>query len=75
MRFVFQIKAAPGSWLDVGSAEGHGVHAVGVAIHELMKANGGTLKAGEYRSRPLDGVTQEWSRLTLSSTQHPNPES
>jgi hypothetical protein len=74
MMFVFQIEAAPGSWLNVGSAEGQGVHGAGTAIHALMKANGGTLKAGEYRCRPLDGITQEWSHLTLSSTGHPNPE-
>jgi hypothetical protein len=70
MMFRFQIEAAPGSWLNVGSAEGHGAHAAGAAIHELMKANGGTLKAGEYRCRPLDGFTQDWSRLTLRSTGH-----
>jgi hypothetical protein len=74
MKYIFQIEVAPGSWLDVGSAEGQGVHGVGTAIHELMKAHGGTLKAGEYRSRPLDGITREWSRLTLSSTGNPNPE-
>jgi hypothetical protein len=75
MMFVFQIEATSGNWLNVGSAEGDGVHGVGVAIHELMKANGGTLKAGEYRCRPLDGFTQEWSHLTLSSTGHPSSES
>jgi hypothetical protein len=75
MMFIFQIEVAPGNWLNAGSAEGGGVHGVGVAIHGLMKANGGTLKAGEYRCRPLDGVTQEWSRLTLSSTGYANPES
>ncbi|HWI95614.1 MAG TPA: hypothetical protein VNS60_06070 [Solirubrobacterales bacterium] len=75
MMFIFQIEVAPGSWLKVGSAEGHGVHATGGAIHELMMANGGTLKEGKYRYRPLYGGTQEWSHLTLSSTGHPNPES
>lgn len=75
MMFIFQIEVAPDTWLNVGSAEGHGVHGVGAAIHELMKANGGTLKAGEYRCRPVDGFTQEWSQLTLSSTGQPKPES
>ena len=75
MIFIFQFEVAPGSWLNAGSAEGHGVHATGAAIHELMKANGGTLREGEYRCRPLYGVTQEWSHLTLSSTGHPNSES
>jgi len=74
MMFRFQIEAAPGSWLDVGSAQGQGVNAVGAAVYELMQAKGGTLKAGEYRCRPLDGVTQDWSRLTLRSTGHPNLE-
>lgn len=72
MMFIFQIEAGPGSWLNIGSAEGHGAHAVGAAIHELMRANGGALKAGEYRCRPLYGVTREWTRLTLSSTGDPN---
>lgn len=75
MMFIFQIEVAPDSWLNVGSAEGQGAHGVGVALHELMKANGGSLKEGAYRCRPLDGVTQEWSHLTLSSTGHPDPES
>ena len=75
MMYLFQFEAAPGSWLSVGSAEGYGVHAAGAAIHELMKANGGKLKAGEYRCRPLDGVTHGWSRLTLRSTGYSNVES
>jgi hypothetical protein len=75
MMFIFQIEVGPGSWLNAGSAEGYGVHATGAAIHELMKTNGGTLKEGEYRCRPLYGAAQEWSYLTLSATGHPNPES
>jgi hypothetical protein len=75
MMFIFQIEVSPGSWLNVGSAEGQGVHATGAAIHELMKANGGALKEGKYRCRPLYGGTQEWSHLTLSSTGYSDPES
>lgn len=68
--FRFQIEVAPGSWRDIGSAsvEGEGVGMVGAAILELMEALGGTLEAGEYRYRPLDGVTHEWSSLTLDAT-------
>ena len=73
MMFTFQIEAAPGSWLNIGSAEGRGAHGVGTAIHELLQANGGALQAGKYRCRPLDGFTQEWSYITLSSTGHPSP--
>ena len=51
------------------------MHATGAAIHELMMTNGGTLKEGKYRCRPLYGGTQEWSHLTLSSTGYSNPES
>jgi len=53
MMFTFQIEAAPGSWLNIGSAEGRGAHGVGTAIHELLQANGGALQAGKYRCRPL----------------------
>lgn len=72
MMFTFQFEAAPGSWLNVGSAKGRGVHGVETAIHELMQANGGALQAGEYRCRPVDGFTQEWSHITLSSTGYPD---
>lgn len=68
MMYLFQIEVAPGNWLNIGSARGHGAHGVGTAIYELMKANGGTLEPGEYRCRPLDGITHEWSHLTLKSS-------
>jgi hypothetical protein len=68
MIFRFQIEIAPDSWLDFGTAQGSGLHPVGSAINELMKAKGGTLKAGRYRYRAVDGVTHDWSRLTLDST-------
>ena len=68
MIFRFQIEVAPGSWLDFGTAEGAGLHPVGSAIHELLKLNRGTLKAGHYRYRAVDGVTHDWTSLTLDST-------
>ena len=68
MMFRFQIEVAPDTWLDFGSAEGSGLNSVGSAIHELVKAKGGTLEAGRYRYRPVDGFTQDWSRLTIDST-------
>jgi hypothetical protein len=68
MIFRFQIEVAPDSWLDVGSAEGSGLHPVGSAISELVKTNGDTLKAGRYRYRAVDGTTHDWTRLTLEST-------
>jgi hypothetical protein len=67
MIFRFQIEVAPDSWLDFGSAEGSGLHSVGSAIHKLVKAKGGTLEAGTYRYRPVDGFTHDWSRLTIAS--------
>jgi hypothetical protein len=68
MMFRFQVEVAPDTWLDFGSAEGSGLNSVGSAIHELVKAKGGTLEAGKYRYRPVDGFTTEWSRLTIDST-------
>ena len=68
MIFRFQVQVAPGKWLDFGSAEGSGFHPVGTAIAALMRAKGGTLEAGRYRYRPLDGVTHDWTPLTLDSS-------
>jgi hypothetical protein len=66
--FRFQIEVAPGSWLDFGSAQGSGLYSAQSAIHELVKANGGRLRAGRYRYRAVDGFTHEWSNLTIDST-------
>jgi hypothetical protein len=68
MIFRFQVEVAPDTWLDFGSAESSGLHQAGVAITELVKSKGGTLKAGRYRYRPVDGVTHHWSRLTIDSS-------
>jgi len=76
MMFVFQIEATPGDWLNVGSAEGDGVHGVGVAIHELMKANGGTLgpastDVARLMASPRNGPT---SPSAPPGIQAPNPD-
>jgi hypothetical protein len=68
MRFRFQIEVAPGKWLDFGSAQGSGLYAAQSAIHELVKASGGRLRAGRYRYRAVDGFTHDWSSLTIDST-------
>jgi hypothetical protein len=68
MMFRFQIEVAPGRWLDFGSAQGFGLHSAQSAIHELVKANGGRLRAGSYRYRAVDGITHDWSNLTIDSS-------
>jgi hypothetical protein len=68
MMIRFQIEVAPGRWLDFGSAQGSGLYSAQSAIHELMKANGGRLRAGRYRYRAVDGFTHDWSNLTIDST-------
>lgn len=67
MKFRFQRRDEKGHWVDVGSAQGSGPNPAAQALEQLI-GKSSRIAPGEYRYRPIDGVTLNWSPLTISSS-------